>query len=290
MKKISLVLIGCLSLTAFTFSMSFSLKLTGGAALITGGDYGAGVEGLNDFYAHRYQNVDGAFSGISLGPDFGLEIMVNFTERIGVGFGVGSLSMSRGPESVRYDWMLFSTTIQDTMTLKTSVSTVPITLNFHYGIPLGALRLDVFGGVGYYPSRMKVESGYETTFLGVTSDLVFTSNSMKGQFGVQAGLGLEVPIGHRLAFILDVAGRYVSLRDIKGDYTLHGSLLGVSITKSGTDYYYYIYDHFYGGATYKMLTWTADASKPSGGIDSGARHAHFDLTGVTAQAGFKFRF
>ncbi len=290
MKIVALTLVGCLTLTAFAFSTGFSLKLTGGAAFITAGDYNAGVEGLNDFYAQRYQNIDGAFSAINLGMDFGLELTYYFTERMGVGLGVGWISMVRGPESVNYDWMLFSTTMKDTVTLKTAVSTIPITLNFHYGIPWGGLKLDLFGGVGYYPSRMKVESGYETTFLGLTSDLAFTSNGLKGQFGFQAGLGLEVPIGRRFAVVLDIAGRYVSLRDIKGDYTLNGSLLGVSISKSGTDYYYYIYDHYYGGATYELLTWASDASKPSGGIDSGARHAHFDLTGVTARVGIKFGF
>jgi hypothetical protein len=287
MKKAILGIVLCLVLATFSFSMGFSLKLTGGAAYVTSGDYNDGIDGLNAYYAATSGPVTGSFSKLRLGMNFGGEFILNINESFGIGLGVGYLQVSRDTETITGPG-LFGTV--NTWTLKPSVTSIPITLNVHYTLPMGGVNLNLFAGVGYYISKMKVDSSQSLwSGLLLTASNAFASNSIGGQFGFQGGLGLEIPLGGNFAFVVDVTGRYVSLSDIQGDYTTSGiSIFTIPLPSvSGTDQFFYTYTGTHSGTSYKLITMATDASASG---TPGAVHAKFDLSGVSAQAGFKIGF
>lgn len=293
MKKASLVIAFCFSLTTFGFSMGFSLKLTGGAAYITSGGYNDGIEGTNALNAADYASVTGSFSKLQLGMNFGGEIILDINENFGIGLGAGYMQFSHNTETVTGNWSMFGIPFVDTITLKPSVTSIPITLNVHYTMPMGGLNLNLFAGVGYYISKMKVDQSFNSTSGTFTaaSSYTFDSNSISGQIGFQGGLGLEIPLGGDFSFIVDITGRYVSLGDIKGDYTWQASLMGFPLVdQTGTDSFFYTYEFNNSGTWNRLLDWVTDAAKPSGAHDRNAVHGKFDLTGVSAQAGFKVGF
>jgi len=244
MKKVVLAVILCLVLATFSFSMGFSLKLTGGVAYISSGDYNDGIEGMNSYYsASGYDSLTGTFSKLSLGMNFGGEFILNINENWGVGLGVSYMQFSHDTETVTGNYTFIGIPLADTFTLKPTVTSIPITLNVHYTLPLGGMNLNLFAGVGYYISKMKVDSSSVTLLELLTSSDTFASNSIGGQFGFQGGLGLEIPLGGNFAFVVDVTGRYVSLTDIKGDYTRAGTFLGIPFSGTGSDQYLYTYEH-----------------------------------------------
>jgi len=291
MKGVILGLVLCLFLVTFSFSMGFSLKLTGGAAYITSGGYNDGIAGTNAFYAAEYTSVSGAFSKLNLGMSLGGEVILDINENFGIGLGVGYMQFSHDTETVTGNWNFFGMPFVDTLTLKPTVTSIPITLNLHYMMPMGGVNLNLFAGVGYYISKMKVDQSADSTFLTIATTYTFDSNSIGGQIGFQGGLGLEIPLGGNFSFVVDVTGRYVSLSDIKGDYTDYRSLLGIPIVNTaGTDSYFYTFEHNLSGTWYKRLAWVTDADKPSGTGNRNVVHGKFDLTGVSGQAGFKIGF
>ena len=291
MKKAILGVILCLFLATFSFSMGFSLKLTGGAAYITSGGYNDAIEGTNSLNTADYTSVTGAFSKLQFGMNFGGEIILDINENFGIGLGAGYLQFSHGTETVTGNWNIFGMPFVDTITLKPTVTSIPITLNVHYKMPMGGMNLDLFAGVGYYISKMKMDQSFNSTFLTASSTSTFDSNSIGGQFGFQGGLGLEIPLGGNFSFIVDITGRYVSLTDIKGDYTLKDSILGIPfVDQSGTDAFFYTYEHNLSGTWYKLLDWVTDANKPAGASNRNVAHGKFDLTGVSGQAGIKIGF
>jgi len=285
-----LTVVLCLVLATFSFSMGFSLKLTGGAAYISSGGYNDAIEGLNSYNAAEYDTVSGSFSKLSLGMSFGGEFILNINENWGVGLGVGYMQFSHDTETVTGSWSFLGIPMTDHMTLKPTVTSIPITLNVHYTMPLGGVNLNLFAGVGYYISKFKVDTGFDSTFLLIGSSDTFASNSIAGQFGFQGGLGLEIPLGGNFSFVADITGRYVSLTDIKGDYTETATILGLHASGTGTDQYFYTYEHNLGGTWYNDMALVKDVNAPAGTSNRNAVHGKFDLTGVSGQVGFKIGF
>lgn len=290
MKKAIIVAVMALTLTSAGLSLGFSLKLMGGAGYITGGDYNDGVAGMNDYLAAAKDNVTGTFSTIHFGMNFGAEFVLDLNEHLGLGLGLGYLRFSRDRQEVGYDWDFFMTTFHTTEFLQTTVTAIPITLNFHYKLPMDGFKLDFFAGVGYTLAKMKTDFGYDSDFLGMSSDVVFDSNSVGGKFGFQGGVGIEIPLGEKFSFIAGLTGRYTSLKDIQGDYAQSGTQLGLPYSASGKDAYFYSANFVFAGKSLRILDWVPDSNAPSGTAYSNARHATFGLTGVSAQAGIKVGF
>jgi hypothetical protein len=293
MRRVILGVLCLFTLATFSFSMGFSLKLTGGAASITGGGYNDAVEGTNALNAADYSSVAGTFSKLQFGMNFGAEFIVNINESFGIGLGAGTMQFSRDTETVTGRWSMFGIPFVDTLTLKPSVTSIPVTLNVHYTMPMGGVNLNLFAGVGYYISKMKVDQSFNSTSGTFTaaSTYTFDSNSISGQIGFQGGFGIDIPLGGKFSFVADFTGRYVSLSDIQGDYTATASILGFEyLNVTGDDSFFYTYEFNNGGTWFKVLDWVTDTAKPSGTHYRNAAHGNFGLTGVSARAGFKIGF
>jgi opacity protein-like surface antigen len=290
MKRTLALIALVLALASAASATNISLKLTGGVACLAGGDYNAGIEGYNAYIAAYGHNVAGAFSELQLGMDFEAELILGLTENLGVGIGAGYMRFSLSRETVDYDWDLLGLTFHSTDFLAPNIYAIPLALNVHYDLPVGELRVGLFAGVGYYLFKMRVESGFDSDFLGIGSDVVFESNKAGGRFGFQGGLSAEVPLGRDFAFVVDLVGRFVSLKDIRGDYTRSGTFLGIPYTYSGNDAYFYTEELKYEGVFYRMNDWITDAEAPTSSIYRNVRRGTFGLGGISGQAGIKVRF
>jgi opacity protein-like surface antigen len=286
MKKLFLIGVLCLSLTAAGFSMGFSIKATGGLSLLFGGDYNAAVQGQNDYYnAIPSIIINSERSKLSLGLDFGAEFILQFTDSMGVGLGLGYITASNdstlaahyGPIGISGNY-------------KPSVSVVPFTLNFHYFLPLGSsLRLHFFGGPGLYLASIKYDSTVIITMgaiEGAKGVQTFTPDN-KLAFGFQGGFGIEFGLSRNIALLLDVAGRYLSISNISGPGTLdgHEGIIPFHIVGTGTLYYY---EYTVGGNYYGTLT--ISDTVPSGVNIRNVREASISLSGIQFQTGIRIRF
>jgi len=94
-----------------------------------------------------------------------------------------------------------------------------------------------------------------------------------------------LPLGRSLSLVLNVFGRYARVNDIKGSWTVSGSLAGFPYTDSGDNHYFWYYELTSGGTVYPQTA--LQEHEPRNFAVSNARKGHFDFTGVAAAAGFK---
>lgn len=286
MKKLFLIGVLCLSITAVGFSMGFSIKATGGLSMLFGGDYNAAVQGQNDFY-HSLPAVivNSELSKLSLGIDFGAEFILQFTDSMGVGLGLGYITASNDSTLAAHYGV-----IGVSGNYKPSVSVVPFTLNFHYFLPLGSsLKLHFFGGPGLYLASIKYDSTVIFTVGAIElakAVQTFTPDN-KLAFGFQGGFGVEFGLSRNIALLLDVAGRYCSISNITGDWVTDGTVLWFHIHSTGTGTFYYA-EYLTSGTYYADMT--IAGTPPSGAGIRNARAGSISLSGIQFQTGIRISF
>ena len=279
MKKALLGVLLCLSMAVFAFSGGFSIKVNGGANFLMGGDYNTIVEDTNAYWHSTGVTIGGALDKLSMGWNFGAEFIYNITDQMGVGLGVGYITASN--ESTM---TATSGPLQLTNTWTPSVSAIPITLNFHYFLPVSdMMNVHFTVGPGLYISTFKWDI-YDA--LGTTADpdilnetALYRPDGVLG-FGFQGGLGIEFAVSSNISLCLDVLGRMASLSGFSGPWTLTGSIAGFPFSDSGTGTFYYYESGGY-------ANYSVSDTMPSGGGVSNAREASVSLSGVVAQFGIK---
>jgi len=282
MKRRLVTIAVCLLYSAPLLAGGFSFKIAGGVAALSGGDYNLGVQGSNDLNQAGFSNVNGVFRKLSRGLNLGVEGIIQLTPRFGLGLSVGYCRTREG-DTVAYDWSAGSATFHDSITVKPDFYAIPVTLNLHYSVPLGPVRLDLTAGAGVYLSWFNYEAQFNSTQFDWNYQ--YTWKGSKAAFGAQGGLGLEVPLGRSLSLVLDVFGRYARVGDIQGSWTVGGSLAGFPYADSGDDHYFWYYELSSGGKAYPQTA--LQEHQPRNFAVSNARKGHFDFTGVAAAAGLK---
>jgi len=281
MKRIVCAAALVLLAASFGTGLDFSLKITGGGAYASVGDYNSGIDGMNSYYADHYSNVNGRFAKVRWGADFQVELMADITRDLGIGLGVGYLRVSHSGDEVGYDWTFLSSTYHNTETQAILASAIPVTLNAYVRVPLAGLSVRIFGGVGFTFGSMAFDSTFQSDFLEIGETVAF--KACKNAFGFQGGISLDIPLGSDLSLVIDVTGRAVRLSEIQGDYELTPAIFGITQpTATGDDYFFWYYEQKPGGTTYPMTG--VGLGAPSG---LNARHGRFDLSGVSARAGLK---
>ena len=211
-------------------------------------------------------------SGRDLGWNAGAEAIMLFTDSLGIGLGVGYISASN--ESTMSGILVGVIAYADTY--RPTISAVPITLNFHYFLPIGpAMNVHFFAGPGFYFGSVKFEEEASIPLFVTDVTMSFKPESSTA-FGFQGGLGLEIGLSSNIFLVLDVQGRVASFSELKGPLTMTGTMLGVPVSFSGTVTLWYFenpYAHFDFAAT-----------QPTG---IGVHAASFSLSGVSAQLGLR---
>lgn len=278
MKKALLGVVLCLSLAVFGFSTGFSIKINGGANFLMGGDYNKIITDAN-----AHPNIlgfpatgSGELKNLNMGWNFGAEFTMNFTDEMGLGLGVGYITASN-------DSTLTATigALSASWNYKPSVSVIPITLNFHYSLPISeSFKVNFSVGPGLYISTFKFDAHIVSALLWTNYTDTFTPDSVLA-FGFQGGLGLEIAVSPSISLCVDVLGRMANITGPSGPHTLAGMILGLSGSITSTNDKFYYYEQ--GGWSHAAI----QATLPTGSGITGAREGSVSLSGVCAMAGFK---
>lgn len=192
--------LSCLPLVAGDHKME--LKLNAGAAY-------CGIGQFNDYMDGRAWNITGeGWNRVHWGMDASAEMVYRLSKNHGISVGTGFLWINRWTGDgiyMRADLVLSG--------YKTRIQAVPLTLNFHYTIPLGQkLRLNTSAGPGLYFGRFSLKS-----------DVIWPDGAHKMEkkthgaaLGGQAAMGLEMDLGNHLALIVEMNGRLVRFTTMMG--------------------------------------------------------------------------
>lgn len=277
MKKTMLVAILCFGLALSASAASFSIKVNGGANLLFGGDYNKIVDGLNHpMYGPLPMSVSGEIKKLSFALDFGAEFILNFSDRMGLGLGVGYLTATN-ESSITASIMILS----ESFTITPSVSAFPITLNFHYNLPFSpTFRATVTAGPGLYIASFNFENHFVVPFILTDVTETFDAGT-KLAVGVQGGLGLEYDITPSVSITFDVLGRLASLSDLVGTHALSGMILGITGSVSAQNHTFWYFEEN-GQPQYSI-----QQNPPSGAGRINVREASISLSGLCAMIGVK---
>lgn len=282
MKKTFLVAVLSLACCLPALSGGIWLKVSAGQATIGSGDYNRGVQGTNDLYRALYSSVNGVFSKLDRGLDLALEVGYAFSSRLGLGLSLGYLQ-AREEDTVEYDWQALASTYHDRITVKPNFHAFPLMANIRYSFPVGKVRLNFMAGAGVYLCRFSYSQDYTTTQFNWNYTYVLIGD--KAVPAVHGGLGLEVPLPGRLSVVLDVLGRFARAEEIKGAWTLSGSLNGLDYSESGENQYFWFYDFKSGETQYPQTSF--QEYEPKSYAITNARKGRFDFSGFVIAAGFK---
>ncbi len=265
---------------------AFTLKLSGGAGNLSGGDLTSFVNGTNELLRDIAGFAGGAMSGALENAKWGLEfegeLVYNISGRFGIGLGAGYIRASADslaemrlgtPDRIAIGWMPVFTV-------------VPVTVSGHYRFPV-APKLNVFarGGIGYYFATLDYQTLEESDLYGLSLRAENDGTAKKGGWGVQGGLGLEVRISSRLALSFEGGGRYVTLTDWDVDNSYRNSY--GSEKQRGT-FLYAEKKNEDTGKSYPGLE--IGDREPSDPAFLTTRKAKISLSGLVFKTGVKFSF
>lgn len=185
--------LSCLLLDAEAHKVE--LKLNAGAAYCSIGQF-------NDYMDGRGWDITGeGWNHAHWGMDASAEMVYRLSKNHGISVGTGFLWINRetGDGISIYADYAFSQ-------YKTRIQAVPLTLNFHYTIPLGQkLRFDISAGPGLYFGRFSLK--FDASLFDGSHHIVKKTHG--AALGGQAAMGLEIDLGSHLALIVEMNGRLV---------------------------------------------------------------------------------
>jgi hypothetical protein len=192
--------LSCLLLGAEDHKLA--LKLNAGAAYCS-------IDQFNDNMDGRKWNITGeGWNHVHWGMDVSAEMVYRLKKNLGISVGTGFLCLNRQTGDsiyLRSDLVLSG--------YKTRIQAVPLTLNFHYTIPLGQkFRLNTSAGPGLYFGRFSLK--YDALWPDGNHKLVKRTHG--AALGGQAAMGLEMDLGRHLALIMEMNGRLVRFTTMMG--------------------------------------------------------------------------
>jgi opacity protein-like surface antigen len=311
-------------------AIKLSFKLNGGAAMLLNGagdleKFRKGEEAYaadwaeGDIYSSTFN-----WKKLSLASEFGGEVILRLSPRLGVGIGAGYIGVGRkGDYSLNYHdtWNASGGIFDEKEDSKTahdfSGSAVPILLNFHYQIPLSPrFNLIGYAGIGYYLGKFNHDYNYTANYLLTytstiywnqkgTVDITYTQKSKAtcNKIGFQGGVGLEMLLTPFISVGLEFTGRMVNFSDWKGDWEYDYSsrtrywheYLGwysdsttkFDDTESGS-LWYWDWSWSYNSKDYASLGIREE--KPSGSTVKNVRPAEINLNRIGALLSVRFHF
>jgi hypothetical protein len=259
----------------------FGLRLYGGFNYLSGGDVNDASKGWSDYYSQGVlvsYTPSGKFEPIHLGFDFGGDFILQFTPQLGIGIGSGYMTASKtfSIDHTHSGWDNVVYTSDITM------GAIPIKLSLYYFLPMGPnINLILQAGGGYYMASLKYHFRAEDPSYYEDRDM----DTKGGGVGFHGGLGLEIDFSPMVGFFIDLTGRYASISNFKGDFTISNTWSSAIVTDSNL-YFFRYYEWPFGNFPLLMVSTTT----PSGSGISDVRQAKIDFSGISALLGFIFRF
>jgi opacity protein-like surface antigen len=281
MKRVVGIVCFCLTLSAAGFAEGVSLKFTGGMYYIIGGDYNNIIQGRTDYYHSLSSlNITGDLTKMGLAANFGLELVVDITDNIGIGLGVGFLHATN---DATMQAVSGSDSIQEEFT--PLLTSFPIMLNLHVTIPVTEkVNIHLSGGPGAYFSTFKLNRSMSDTSIGLDQTFFFDSKTSTS-YGFQGTLGLEYRVSDSVCMFAEANGRSAFVSGFNGPWSLTGADANGTISASGAGSLWY--EEVQSGANY-YADMVVKSQAPSGSNLRNVRMSRISLGGIGLQVGLKF--
>jgi hypothetical protein len=256
------------------------VRLGGGYSLLSGGDFKTGIQGM---YDQSCQLISSA--GFTLGKsderplnsgyELGGDLVYYFAGRFGIGAGGTLTRVNKINEQLfRYGTVLLDHALR--IVPRTDIITLRV--GAFYAIPLNRLvTVCLNAGPALYAVDFGCSWSYE---MGGYAYQVSQTVKAKG-WGAQGGIGLEIRMNARLAFILEAQARYARISGFEGTERLYEYIGGQSSTSDTTGTLYYLKKE-----GFPRLEVFSEA--PATGLDGD--EAVFDFSGISLRAGLNFKF
>jgi len=275
-KRASMLVICLLALLLFPGLIKaekIELRLLAGMNYLSGGDINKGDNPWIGLFAMAGYSME--TKPVHLGFDFGGDIIINLTPKIGIGFGVGYIQGAKTSE------LTVSNGEEGTFTNKPKISAVPIKLGLFFNIPLSEVMNVVFNvGGGLYLAKYSCNFRVEEN--GGWAELNQETNA--SGLGFHGGIGLEFNLAPNIAFVIEGQGRYAKFGGFEGTCESSGDIED-SGKFEGTLYYYEWRED---GKIYPTVF--VSSQRPPGSVFSNVREAKVDFSGFTLMAGIKIKF
>ena len=256
------------------------VRLGGGYALLSGGDFKTGIQGLYGWGAqtivdHGYTLGKSDEAPLRSGYELGGDIVYYLAGRLGIGLG-GTLARVNKTNEQRYAYG--GVPVDYSMQVVPQISILSFRLGLFYALPLNPLLTVCFSaGPAYYAVDYKLSMNLREAAYTYS----MTQKAEAGSLGVQGGVGLEIRMNPRMAFILEAQGRYAKISGFEGKEQLYEYLGGPVSSSEKNGVVYYLERE-----GYPRLEISGET--PATGFNS--REAVFDFSGISFRAGLNFKF
>ncbi len=263
--------------------IGFSLKVYGGMNYARIGDINEALQGTTDYYKDLPNvDIEEDLGPVHWGLDFGGELVINFTPRVGIGLGGGYIQVSR--ETV-IDVIWEGSPYKDTADPKATI--IPLTFSVHLGLPLGnIISLALNAGAGYYLGTIQWHYSWDSEYHDYEENWKAKSNTI----GFQGGLGLEFNLSRNMALLVEGFGRYAKLKSLQGDYTWKRDFFGheEGIIEKAT-LWYYDWRSSDTGKEYPRVQFDDNVPIETP-FQRNIREGEVDLTSFSVRLGIKIKF
>jgi hypothetical protein len=254
----------------FRIELSFS----GGVNYVWAGDLNNGAKGTADLRnAELYLQQQGTVDLVHFNYIIGGELSFSLPSHLYIGLGADYFQAQQESE-VKF---LDGPVIVETLTIKPKFQALPLRLFLAYQpFPFFYLK----AGLEYYFAKCSYLYNFQRALP------LYQSGEAKAQnFGLIGAMGLERKLSSPFSFFLELTGRYAKIRGFKGTHT--------DIDTTGTTHqegklYYFLKATSSNGPSYPQLY--IRQSLPTGFLESDAREAVIDFSGLSLKAGFKIKF
>jgi len=257
------------------------LKLFGGWAFYQSGDIDPGEKGLFDIWTQNVaargvefeqRTASPLHSGFNLGGD----VICDLGPKLGVGLGFIYTHTIHADSYTYNELKAYENSLESSMDL----TVLTFKLGAYYTIPLGRrIKIELNAGPALFHANLDYtlsDNGRE-----FWDKMNLTGKAWKA--GVQGGLGLQIGLNERVAFFVDVLGRYAKISNLAGSGFVSSGDNGrpAPSTTITTGTLYFVPD-----APYPRLAIFPDGSSDA----AAARKAVFDFTGVDVVGGVRILF
>jgi len=274
------------SIRGISNAEKFSIKLSGGMSYLAVGDVNEGVKGYFNVIRDGSINppglsvVEGEAKPIHFGLDFEGDIIINFTPKIGIGFGAGYIQGARTSEiTVRF----LDGASGSTGSHELKVSAIPLRLGVFYTLSMNEMMNVVFNaGAGLYLGKYSYNKRPVRT-----GECTINQTANASGLGFHGGVGFEYELTPNIAFVLEGQGKYAKIGGFEGTIRYSCPYPPFKRTEEGTLYYFEMI-----GQTGKCYPWVEISKEKPSSEDwiRNVREAKVDFSGFTLRAGIKIKF
>jgi hypothetical protein len=265
-----------------------ALKFSGGLSCLVVGDINRGIQGYFDYAKDMaiglpLMSFRGDAKPLHMGFDLQGDVLISVSPRVWIEVGSGYIS-SRSESEIEIVYNAGGSPI--TGSHKIWVNAIPVRLGLSYLLlESGKGRLYANVGIGLY----FVDYEYDKQPIGVGEVVLHQTASGKG-FGLHGGLGGELKLTNKVAFIIETQARYAKVGGLRGK--IKYPVLGDAWHEEEGPLYFWEW-LFYNGQDQLVGKYPhvyIRHEKPSGPYVANVREAKIDFSGFSLMGGIKLYF